>query len=344
MIKVFPTPTADITVDQSICFPDSAEISYTHNIDSSICSWSFEGAHQSGVGNDSITVVLDEPFGKATLTVDEYGCVSEPVDVTLKRKPHFDFYTEKEAGCQPYSVEITANPGDENLGFTWMTDTLPYPTGLTAIYQFPDSGKFDITLVATSSETGCFDTLTKPDWILVHPKPVAAYDVDYPVALIEHADISFFNHSELAIKYFWEFGDEQQSDEFEPIHKYTELGEYTSQLFVESEFGCKDTSELLIKILPFSVYTPNAFRPNSTIEENRTFMPVGTGADISRFSLKIYDRWGQIVFETTTPENPWDGKDKNGNDAPMGNYVWISHYFDIQGFEHNQKGQVMLVR
>ena len=73
-------------------------------------------------------------------------------------------------------------------------------------------------------------------------------------------------------------------------------------------------------------------------------MPVGTGADISRFYLKIYDRWGQIVFETKTPENPWDGKDKNGNDAPMGNYVWISHYFDIQGFEHNQKGQVMLIR
>jgi gliding motility-associated-like protein len=344
MIKVFPTPTAEITVDQSICFPDSADISYTHNIDSSVCSWSFEGAHQSGQGNDSITVVLDEPFGKVILTVDEYGCISKPVEVTLKRKPHFNFYTENESGCQPYSVEITAGPEDENLSFTWITDTLPYPTGTANIYLFPDSGRFDISLIATSGETGCFDTLTKPDWIWVHPKPIAAYDVDYPVALIEHADISFFNHSEMATKYLWDFGDEENSTEFEPIHKYTELGEYTSQLFVESDFGCKDTSELLIKILPFSVFTPNAFRPNSNIAENQTFMPVGTGADISRFYLKIYDRWGQIVFETKTPENSWDGTDKNGDDAPMGNYVWISHYFDIQGFEHNQKGQVMLVR
>jgi gliding motility-associated-like protein len=231
------------------------------------------------------------------------------------------------------------------LNFTWLPDTLPSPAaGLTNIYQLPNSGKFDIALIATSTETGCFDTLTKPDWIWVHPKPVAVYDVDYPVALIEHADISFFNHSEMATKYLWNFGDEQNSTELEPIHKYTELGEYTSQLFVESDFGCKDTSELLIKILPFSVFTPNAFRPNSNIEENRTFMPVGIGADISRFYLKIYDRWGQIVFETKTPENRWDGTDKEGNDTPIGNYIWISHYFDIQGYEHNQKGQVMLVR
>ena len=123
-----------------------------------------------------------------------------------------------------------------------------------------------------------------------------------------------------------------------------ELGEFNTQLFVESEFGCKDTTDFLITILPFSVYAPNAFRPESDIPENRTFMPVGLGADISRFSLQIYDRWGQIIFETKTPEYPWDGSTKNGKPAPMGNYIWISHYFDIQGFEHNQKGQVLLIR
>ncbi|MCF6358032.1 MAG: PKD domain-containing protein, partial [Draconibacterium sp.] len=69
MIKVFPTPTAAITADQSFCYPDSADVIYTHNIDSSICYWDFEGAHQSGNGNDSITVILDNPFGNVILTV-----------------------------------------------------------------------------------------------------------------------------------------------------------------------------------------------------------------------------------------------------------------------------------
>ncbi len=345
MVKVFPTPTAAITVDSSICHTDSVNIFYTHNIDSSICYWEFEGVHQSGIGNDSIAVILDEPFGNISLTVDEYGCFSEPIDVTLKRKPHFDFFTEYLEGCQPYSLEIFAEPKDDELEFTWILDSLPYPMGESNIYLLPDSGRFNIVLVANSQETGCLDTLTKADWIWVHPKPIASFEVDYPVALLEHADITYTNFSEYATNYLWNFGDEtEETTEVNPMHKFTALGEYTSQLFVESDFGCLDTTEMLITILPFSVFTPNAFRPDSNIEENRTFMPVGLGADISRFNLKIYDRWGQLVFETQTPEHPWDGSFKNGKAAPMGNYVWISHFYDIQGYEHDQKGQVLLVR
>ena len=241
-------------------------------------------------------------------------------------------------------MEIFADSKDNFLDFIWLTDSLPFPPGNSNNYLLPDSGRFDISLIANSQETGCFDTLTKSDWIWVHPKPIAAFEVDFPVALIEHADITFTNLSEYATTYLWDFGDNKISTEINPIHTFTELGEYNSQLFVESSFGCKDTSDFLIKILPFSVFTPNAFRPNSDIPENRTFMPVGTGADVSRFYLKIYNRLGQLVFETKTPEHPWDGTTKNGTAAPMGNYVWISHFFDIQGFEQNQKGQILLVR
>ena len=344
MIKIFPTPTAKIIADASICYPDSAEIIYANNIDSSVCTWSFDGAHQSGSGNDSITMVLDEAFGKATLTVNEFGCISTPAEITLKRKPHFDFSTDSEEGCQPYSTDIIAIPYDDNLSFTWLKDSLPYPVGSLANYLFPDTGRVGISLLAQSLETGCTDTLTKKDWIWVHPKPIAAFEVDYPVALLEHSTITYFNHSEYAKFYSWNFGDESTSIEENPLHTFTELGEYNSQLVAESEYGCKDTTDLLIKILPFSVFTPNAFRPDSEIPENRTFMPVGVGADDQRFNLKIFDRWGQIIFETNSPHDVWDGTNKNGDEAPMGNYVWISNYFDIQGFEHKQKGQVLLIR
>ena len=344
MIKIFPTPTAHITADPTFCHTDSAEIFYTYNIDSSFCNWKFEGAYQSGLGNDSISVILNQPFGTIILTVDEYGCISNPYEVTLKRKPHFDFYTSNEEGCQPYSLDIFAEPLDNYLDFTWLTDSLPHSEGISNYYYFSDSGRFDITLVSTSNETGCFDSLTKSDWIWVHPKPIANFEVDFPVALLENADITYTNLSEFGDFYFWDFGDGETSTNIDPIHTFTELGEYDSYLFVESEYGCEDTTSAPIKILPYNVFTPNAFRPDSEIHENRIFMPVGLGADISKFRLQIYDRWGQIVFETKTPEHPWDGKTKNGTPAPMGNYIWISHYYDIQGYEHNQKGQVLLIR
>lgn len=344
MIKVFPTPTAEIIADATTCQPDSTQIIYANSIDSSICFWNFEGAHQSGPGNDTITMILDEPFGKAILSVNEFGCVSQPTEVTVKRKPHFDVSTVDEEGCQPYTTEIRALPQDNFIDFTWLTDTLPHPVGNSLLYYFPDSGRFDISLLASSQETGCSDTLIKEDWIWIHPKPLAAFEVDYPVALLEHSTITYSNYSEKADFYSWDFGDETSSTEKNPIHTFTNLGEYTSLLVAESEFGCKDTTDTVIRILPFSVFTPNAFRPDSEIPENRTFMPVGLGADENNFNLKIFDRGGQLVFESHSPNAPWDGNSRKGGKAPMGNYIWISKYKDIQGFEHEQKGQVLLIR
>jgi gliding motility-associated-like protein len=100
----------------------------------------------------------------------------------------------------------------------------------------------------------------------------------------------------------------------------------------------------MINIIPSIVYAPNAFRPNSNITENKTFMPVGAGVDPARFNLKIFNRWGEMVFETSSLYTPWDGTLKNGKEAPQGNYVWISKYTDIQGIERNEKGQVLLLR
>ncbi len=344
MIKVFPTPIAEISADPSTCYPDSALLVYTHHIDSSFCVWEFNENVISGFEYDSVTMLMDNPFENVKLTVNEFGCVSEPAAVKLKRKPDFDFYTESEEGCQPYSFEVFAETTDNSIDFTWITDSLPYPTGISNLFYLPDTGRFDISLIAFSNETGCTDTLVKPGWIWVHRNPYAKFEVNYEVALIDNAEITFINYSERAENYFWDFGDSITSVEFEPVHTYNQLGDYTAKLYAESVYGCRDTFGLDIKIIPTTVFSPNAFRPDSDIPENRTFMPVGAGVDESRFSLKIFNRWGELIFETNSTFNHWDGKIKNGEIAPIGNYIWISKYFDIQGFEHNEKGQVLLIR
>ena len=344
MIRVFPTPTASIVADPDFCYPDSARVFYEHSIDSSFCYWSFDGAHQLGEGNDSITVLLDQPQASVQLVVDEYGCFSEPDLVALKRKPHFDFSAGVLEECQPASLSFFAEQTDPALDYTWLTPFSSIETGLSINVAFPDSGHFDMGLIGRSMATGCADTLLKPAWVWIHPKPVAAFEVDYPIATIENANLNFSNQTQFADDYLWDFGDTETSFAQNPQHTYLELGKYTARLFAESKYGCKDTSEMEIQILPFNVYTPNAFRPDSDIPENRTFMPVGLGADRSRFNLKVYDRWGQIMFESNTPDNPWDGSTKKGDPAPMGNYVWIARFFDLQGYEHNQKGQILLIR
>lgn len=344
MIKVFPTPVAEIIADSDLCYPGNALIVHHNHIDSTFYLWEFNENTLSGFEYDSVNLIMDDPFENVKLTVNEYGCVSQPVELRLKRKPMFDFFTESVEGCQPYSLEIFAETRDNLIDFSWVTDSLPYPTGISNLYYLPDTGRFDISLIAFSNETGCADTLLKPDWVWVHRNPFAKFEVDYPVALIDNANIRFINYSERAVKYFWDFGDGETSEEFERVHAYSDLGEYSARLYAESVHGCADTFELMINIIPSIVYAPNAFRPDSEIAENQTFMPVEAGVDPARFNLKIYNRWGELIFETSSLFTPWDGTLKNGNDAPQGNYVWISKYYDIQGIERNEKGQVLLIR
>lgn len=344
MIKVFPTPVAEISASPGFCYPDSALLAYTHSIDSSFCFWEFEGMHQTGGENDSVWVWFDEPVAAVRLTVDEYGCLSDPAEMELKRKPRFDIHTENPLGCPPYETEIYIETPDGSLSYEWITDSLPYPTDNPRYFSVSEPGSFDIGLIVHSNETGCSDTLIKTDWIQVYPNPTAGFLVDYPVAMADNARISFYNRSENAGSYFWEFGDGNSSAEDYPVHEYLHPGEYMAQLVAETLQGCTDTSRMLITVVPSTLYTPNAFRPDSPIEENRTFMPLKAGVDDSQFHLQVFDRQGQLVFESNSTEEPWNGTLLNGKPAPMGNYIWVARYDDIQGFKKEQKGQVLLIR
>jgi len=186
--------------------------------------------------------------------------------------------------------------------------------------------------------------LTKLDLVLVHPKPDAQFEVDFPVAIIEHANLNFINLTRDVVLFNWDFADSDTSAEENPQHKFTTLGKFPVQLMVESEFGCRDTGMMEIEIVPFNIFTPNAFRPDSEIPENREFMPVGVGINPEVFQFRVYNRWGEMVFESENPETKWDGTTKNSHPAPSGNYLWKAEFEDIQGFDHSMKGQVILIR
>jgi hypothetical protein len=211
-------------------------------------------------------------------------------------------------------------------------------------FYYPDTGRYDIGLITYSSETQCVDTLVKKDFILVNKKPYAKFIPEHEIVLLDNSTLNFKNTSENAVNYYWDFGDSVSSQEISPTHSYTGVGKYHVQLISESDLSCADTFGVDIQVIPSVTYSPNAFRPDSEIPENKTFMPVGAGVDETRFSLKIYNRWGSLVFETESLYNPWNGTLKNGDDAPSGNYVWISEYFDIQGLKRVEKGQILLIR
>ncbi|HLN53855.1 MAG TPA: T9SS type B sorting domain-containing protein [Lentimicrobium sp.] len=131
-------------------------------------------------------------------------------------------------------------------------------------------------------------------------------------------------------------------------------GESTSAIWIRSEGmysvqvtdykGCISSDSiqyLSIEKAPFWFYVPTAFTPNNDgINDN--FRPVTDYRQIKRFSLKIFDRWGQLIYNTTDAEKGWDGR-INGNRIPNGIFLWEMVYKKLDDPTVKVSGHVTMV-
>ena len=92
------------------------------------------------------------------------------------------------------------------------------------------------------------------------------------------------------------------------------------------------------------IWVPNVFTPNGD-GTNEIFKPVTT--EIQKLTMYIYNRWGEMIFETSDVNGGWDGK-LHGNDVPTGVYFWLIRYNENRSsalnIEKEIKGSVTLLR
>ena len=165
--------------------------------------------------------------------------------------------------------------------------------------------------------------------ICVLETPVANFSVNQPFAYELHPNFSFMNYSTQADLYNWDFGDTTFSAQSDPIHTYQGYpGDYTVILIAKSDDGCSDTVQKTITIREELIYyIPNCFTPDGH-QFNQTFQPVFTsGFDPYNFTLLIYNKWGEIIFETHDSKIGWDGS-HGGKLVQDGWYVWKVDFRD----------------
>ena len=106
----------------------------------------------------------------------------------------------------------------------------------------------------------------------------------------------------------------------------------------------KDTSINIHVKADHSFFVPTAFTPNDD-NLNEGFIPKGVGIDPVSFSMTIFNRWGEKVYETTDMNLPWKGTKANGTDTcPEGVYAWLIIYSDMDGKSYRQEGVVTLMK
>lgn len=344
MIKIYPTPKPVISTNPEFCYDDTVSFGYLNVKDYSHCKWFAKGNQLLSSENTKATYFLKNEISEVGFVVEENRCSSDTLKIQVKRKPNFDFVSDEPEVCLPFPVTLKAIPKDPDLQFRWSVDSLQQIPGDSLSHLFHKDGFYSVRLEAFSGLTGCSDVLDKSQFIHIYPLPEVAYSQNYDVATMDHPEISFSNQTIGAASYLWDFGDGKTSKEQSPKHKYSAIGEYKVLMEAVSDFGCTDTIGSTVKIVPYSFYMANAFRPDSEIPENRVFIPIPEGINPAKYKFAVYNRVGSTIFESENSGEGWNGNLSNGTKAEGGVYVWIVKYEDIQGFDHQQKGTVMLLR
>lgn len=356
-ITVYPIPTAELDLKPDSCYGDTLSINYIGTA-SPVASyyWDLSALNPGEILENPGTVfgpvklsLTDKPNSRVGFyVISEYNCKSDEIEVPFKRKPWVYVDADPYEGCPVLDVNFTLHPKEniDELNYKWNFGNAKWEAGdaeLNHLFAAPDSS-FTVLVAIQSEITGCMDTIRVPRDIQVYPIPHADFIPDSSEVSIVHPVITFNNLSLDAIQYFWDFGDTLGvSFEESPTYTYEKLGYFNVRLIAENELTCRDSAfhEILVRFE--KIFPPTAFSPNSTIEENRSFLLTADGVKKEGYHLQIFNRWGQLIFESENEYKAWDGKMDNGQSAPAGAYIWVLNYVDFLGKSHRQNGTVSLL-
>jgi gliding motility-associated-like protein len=158
------------------------------------------------------------------------------------------------------------------------------------------------------------------------------------------------NTSTGAIAYEWNFGDGTTTVVENPLHNYSALGNYEITLVATNMYNCSDTASANINATGDIVF-PNAFTPDPNFSSggkydltdytNHVFFPYATG--ITEFKMMIFNRWGELIFESDDINTGWDGYYR-GELCQQDVYVYKASATFMDGRKVDKVGDIMLLR
>jgi gliding motility-associated-like protein len=332
-VDVLPPLTGNSSPSQSIC-PGSSTLVTAEGFDGNGGPYNYVWTDPSGniVANSATFEASPTGTSIYTVTITD-NCESTPLvltsEVVVAEIPEVLFSVDLDNKCVPATFEIT-NDTDPSL----VDETYWYfSDGQTVLNMdnfeitFDQAGMYDLNLVVVTPD-GCVDSARINNFLIVHPKPRAKFNfVPDPVTML-NTEVLFQNYSTGADSYQWYFedGDPNFSTLIDPVSRFPEgvVDKYDVELIATSIYDCKDTARAIIQVeSEVIIYAPNAFTPDGD-EHNPNWRVFIEGIDVQMFDLEIYNRWGEMVWESHNPEVAWDGTygGDGGQKVREGTYIW----------------------
>ncbi|MEO0471713.1 MAG: PKD domain-containing protein, partial [Bacteroidota bacterium] len=344
-VIIFPAPQSRFQAAK-VCFGDTMQfMNRTEIVTGEVVSYLYDFA-------DGTTSPLEDPehFYAApgqylvNLTaVSDLGCTNSwDRTVEVFDLPNITQITEDSIcfGAQAFLVVSTlpdvsvrwyANVDDQTPFFegnAYVTPPLPF--GTTYFVE------------PVGSELGCVNTRQPVNAYIYDAEELeilADNDVlELPLSIVNFSTASSIGLSE----YQWSFGDGNTSILADPSHEYQFPGKFVVSLKAVDANGCEIEATRVIEVKKiFGVSLPSAFSPNDD-GVNDTYR-IGYN-NIDDFQIQIFNRWGQKVYESQSPDFEWNGRDKDQQAVQEGVYVFMVQYTDLDGNSYDESRTITLIR
>ena len=326
-VNINPLPTADAGPDVKICKGDSIQL---HGSGGVYHSWlPSYGLWQTNTSSPYVTPVQTNTYH--FIVKDALGCVGKDSVTVEVIKPVKAAINGPNAVCYGAVVRLQASSGQS---YTWNSGD----TGRQILVKIIH----DTTFIVTPYTGGCKG---EPDTIkiIVASKLLTADFSYHPDTLFATQKIHFENKSKGAKKFAWYFdtGLRDTSTAENPVYAYRRSGLYPVRLIIKNEYGCSDTVIKPVNVLDDHLYIPTIITPNG--DDLNDYLQLYYTYPYRLDLFQIYNRWGQMIFESKDIRMHWDGTYK-GAEVPEGVYMYTLSATKDNGERYFKSGTITVIR
>ncbi len=331
-LSVNPLPLVSISGDLDICSGESTHLETIPG--QGLYNWS----------NGSTDPFIDVTQGGIyTVTVTTAQGCSKTLGVTLNEHPVpvADYDPQQNIDCSEIRIKFQNNSVCEPASkFAWTFGDGGTSTETSPSHVYAAAGEYNTTLKVTSP-AGCVDDAAVQVSVTIPPFPEAEFGQSARIVSVFNSEVSFNNKSTNAVRYKWNFGDGQSSEEENPSHIFDQVGSLKIKLIAFNGVNCLDEYETNLEVVPF--FVPNAFTPNND-GKNDVFFDGTPVLNVNSYDMLVFNRWGQMIYATDSFFRPWDGTLSDGSLAPEGLYTYLIKITSVKGKYYEFAGTFSLIR
>lgn len=311
-------------------------------------TWSFGGPATTFASSPTQITGLqfDQPGDYViTLTVEANGCTELfNAPVSIVEDPTIGFEVSNPGGCPPLTVQFTNTSTSETMvSYLWNfgDGDQSVQTSPSHVYTIP--GTYTVSLdMGTGGNCVTQLNMTNEGLIQVSEPPEAGFDITPNSVDILNPEVAIEYLGAPGMTVYYSMGDGGSLNASSGTYLFSDGGVFEVIQTVVDPSGCASTAQGQVAVSGTVVYCPTAFSPNND-GVNDVWLPLASG--VLAYQLDVYDRWGEWIWSSTDPDEPWLGQHGSGNHFVQdGVYSWVLRLEDDLRNPKILEGSVLLFR